>query len=129
MIIVILITCFQNTFAQTGTALEFNQVRLLTATSDNSGAQWTVPAGKVWKIELLGTGSASSDNPLSIYFNSNLAFDYRGAYYSSSYATSRCRYSNSPKIIWLPENTTIGTVAPTPTAFRWISIIEFNVVP
>lgn len=117
-----------STKAQVGSTLQFHQVLFLTATVNNTGAQWTVPAGKVWKIEDWGTRD-NADGGLTVFLNSQRAFYYSGEYYSSSYSMPNYRYSFSPGVLWLPENTTLGTQCTTGTSFRWFSVIEYSVLP
>ena len=50
--------------------LQFNQVLLLNATANNT-AQWTVPVGKTWKIETMGSYSST----MYVYLNNSIAFD------------------------------------------------------
>ncbi len=100
--------------------LQFNQVLLLSATTNNA-AQWSVPVGKVWKIEALGGFSAYT----YVYLNNQIAFEHNGPTVSSG---GYYRHSASSPI-WLPEGTILGHVSGNGSAFRWFSIIEFNIVP
>jgi hypothetical protein len=123
--------CLQPGFlkAQTGTSLKVNKVLLLSATTDNTAAQWTVPAGMVWKITMIGANDNTACDYL-IYINSVRAFYYCGYYNSSSYAGPGFRYSYSPGDLWLPQNTTVGTqCVGSPTAYRWLSVTEYKVMP
>ena len=117
-IIIIFLFAINNFTAQGN--LQFNQVLLLSATSDNS-AQWSVPVGKVWKIEALGGLS----NWTYVYLNNQIAFEYNGPIVSSG---GSFRHSASSPI-WLPAGTILGHVCGSGSAFRWFSIIEFNIVP
>jgi hypothetical protein len=101
--------------------LQFYQTLLLNA-STNSTAQWTVPAGKTWKVESMGCYAST----LFVYFNNSIAFEFigdfnnnQGAYYRGSDAGA----------IWLPAGTILGHSSSNGSAFRWFSILEFNVVP
>lgn len=109
----------QNAFAQVGTSLQFNQVILLQfdpPATPYITATYTVPAGKVWKIE-----SAGASCSLEIW-------ELNG--------TRAC----CPSLIknggwelklpmWLPELTTINFYENCNTDDGFVSIIEFTVVP
>jgi hypothetical protein len=100
--------------------LQFNQVLLLSASANNT-AQWTVPAGKTWKIESMGGWSAC----VYVYLNNQLAFEHNGPVVSSGGF-----YRNSESTpIWLPAGTTLGHNGCVSSAYRWFSILEFNIVP
>jgi hypothetical protein len=101
--------------------LQFNQVLLLSATTNNA-AQWSVPVGKVWKIEALGAHSPYT----YVYLNNQIAFEHNGPVSSTSGGYYR-HSASSP--IWLPEGTILGHVSGSSSAYRWFSIIEFNIVP
>ena len=100
--------------------LQFNQVLLLSATSNNA-SQWSVPLGKVWKIESIGGYSPC----VYVYLNNQIAFEHSGPVVSSG---GYYRHSASSPI-WLPEGTVLGHAACSSTSYRWFSIIEFNIVP
>ena len=100
--------------------LQFNQVLYLSNTSDNQ-TQWTVPAGKVWKIEALGVVSST----LTVYINNAFAFYYAGTYSNSSPSGYYRNADASP--IWLPAGSVLGHNCGCGN--RWFSIIEFNIVP
>lgn len=106
--------------AQAQGNLQFNQVLYLSSSTDNQ-TQWTVPAGKVWKIESLGVASTS----LNVYINNALAFYYVGAYSNSGNSGYYRNADASP--IWLPAGSVLGHACSCGN--RWFSIIEFNVVP
>ena len=100
--------------------LQFNQTLLLNATANNT-AQWTVPAGKTWKIETMGSYSVT----MFVYLNNSIAFEYigdfnnnQGSYYRGSDAGA----------IWLPAGTILGHSSSN-GAFRWFSVLEFNIIP
>jgi hypothetical protein len=101
--------------------LQFNQVLLLNATSNNT-AQWTVPVGKVWKIETMGSYS----NAMDVYLNNSIAFAYIGDYNNNFGAFYRG--SDSPAL-WIPSGTVLGHSSSNASSFRYFSIIEFNIVP
>jgi hypothetical protein len=100
--------------------LQFNQVLYLSNTTDNQ-TQWTVPAGKVWKIEALGVVSST----LTVYINNAVAFYYAGTYSNSSTSGYYRNADASP--IWLPAGSILGHNCGCGN--RWFSIIEFNIVP
>lgn len=101
--------------------LQFNQTLLLNATS-NSTAQWTVPAGKTWKVESMG-GYAST---IYVYLNNSIAFEYIGDF-NNNYGA----YYRGPDAgpIWLPAGTILGHSSSNASAFRWFSVLEFNIIP
>ena len=101
--------------------LQFNQVVYLSANTDNT-TQWTVPAGKVWKIEAVGVYSGT----LTVYFNGATSFIYAGAYSNSSPSAYYRNADASP--IWLPGGSVLGQSCGC-GANRWFSILEFNIVP
>ena len=68
LFVIFILLFFLNTNAQGN--LQFNQVLLLNAASNNS-TQWTVPVGKTWKIEAMGTYTSS----MYVYLNNNVAFE------------------------------------------------------
>ena len=101
--------------------LQFNQALYLSANADNT-TQWTVPAGKVWKIEAVGIYSST----LTVYFNGATSFIYAGAYSNSSPSAYYRNADASP--IWLPGGSVLGQSCGC-GANRWFSILEFNIVP
>lgn len=101
--------------------LQFNQVVYLSANTDNT-TQWTVPVGKVWKIEAVGVYSST----LTVYLNGTASFIYVGAYSNSSPYGYYRNADASP--IWLPSGSILGQSCGC-GGNRWFSILEFNVVP
>lgn len=57
--------------AQAQGNLQFNQVLYLSSNADNQ-TQWTVPAGKVWKMESVGVASSSSTYMLTMPWHSSM---------------------------------------------------------
>jgi len=101
--------------------LQFNQVVYLSANTDNT-TQWTVPVGKVWKIEAVGVYGST----LTVYFNGATSFIYAGSYSNSSPSGYYRNADASP--IWLPGGSILGQSCGC-GGNRWFSILEFNVVP
>jgi len=101
--------------------LQFNQVIYFSANADNT-TQWTVPVGKVWKIEAVGVYSST----LTVYINGTASFIYAGAYSNSSPSGYYRNADASP--IWLPGGSILGQSCGCGNN-RWFSILEFNVVP
>ncbi len=118
--IVIIFLFALNNFNAQGN-LQFNQALYLSANTDNT-TQWTVPAGKVWKIEAVGVYSST----LTVYFNGATSFIYGGAYSNSSPSGYYRNADASP--IWLPSGSVLGQSCGC-GGNRWFSILEFNVVP
>lgn len=97
--------------------LQFNQVIFYDLAANGTQAI-TVPAGKIWKIESVGTGSSNS---------SPLWLRNAGGNFIAHFNTSS--YDSSPFPFWLPTGFTGTLVNLHPSARYSISIIEFNVVP
>ena len=118
--------------------LQFNQVKLVSTIE-------TVPAGKVWKVEsavfmggspfCIGTGTNTSCGPGSMQstgFVGDMSFQVNGQINylytnlgqpgsSASYASQG--YSTFP--IWLPAGSTLAAS----TNMRYLSVLEFNIIP
>jgi len=101
--------------------LQFNQTLLLNA-SNNAAAQWTVPAGKTWKIESMGCYATV----MYVYLNNSIAFEYIGDFNNNFGAYYR---GSDASAIWLPAGTILGHSSSNSSAFRWFSILEFNIIP
>jgi len=106
--------------------LQFNQVLLLSTNQNSNVLLGTVPAGKTWKIEGYGTN-------LTSYYNCDFSFNgvnpaFRAGStdsYSSAYT-----YVSSTEQFWLPAGTPLHAFACNgTTGYRWVSIIEFNIIP
>ena len=106
--------------------LQFNQVLLLSTSQNSSILLGTVPAGKTWKIEGYGTN-------LTSYYNCDFSFNgvnpaFRAGStdsYSAAYT-----YVSSTQQFWLPAGTPLHAFACNGTSgYRWVSIIEFNIIP
>lgn len=101
--------------------LQFNQVLLLSASANNT-AQWTVPAGKAWKIESMG----SYASVMYVYMNNSIAFEFVGDFNNNFGAYYR---GSDAGPIWMPSGTILGHSSSNSSAYRWFSILEFNIVP
>jgi hypothetical protein len=101
--------------------LQFNQVLLLNATANNT-SQWTVPAGKTWKIETMGSYSSM----MYVYLNNSMAFEYVGDFNNNFGAYYRG--SDAPAL-WIPSGTVLGHSSSNGSAFRYFSVLEFNIIP
>jgi hypothetical protein len=101
--------------------LQFNQVLLLNATANNT-SQWTVPAGKTWKIETMGSYSST----MYVYLNNSMAFEYIGDFNNNFGAYYRG--SDAPAL-WIPSGTVLGHSSSNASAFRYFSVLEFNIIP
>ncbi len=90
--------------------LQFNQVLILDGNSNTPS--YTVPAGKVWKIESASISSGSGYFGLSINGSS----------------VAIVAYANGGNLLpyWLPAGTNVGFYI---YQTGKVSIIEFNVVP
>jgi hypothetical protein len=104
--------------------LQFSQVLLLsTAQTGSNILLGTVPAGKVWKIEAFGT-TADYYYRCGFSFNGTNAFISTGGVdnYSAGYT-----YNVDNESVWLPAGTPVWALSCN--YHRWLSIIEFNIVP
>lgn len=118
-----LIACGTKTMHGQGN-LQFNQVLFLETAQASNVLLGTVPANKVWKITAAGTTASS-------YFNCGFSFNGQNqaavvvgnlALYNDSY-----RRVNSIDNIWLPAGTPVTAL--NCGYYRWLSIIEFNILP
>ena len=116
--------------------LQFNQVKLITTVE-------TVPLGKVWKVEsatyggglvfcVAGTNGTNYcgnnvNNITNVAVLGVMTFTINGQpnYISALSYTNSFSPNLSPFPIWLPAGTTLSVG----TNMRYLSIIEFNVVP
>jgi hypothetical protein len=118
-IFLILFLVFGNfSFAQGN--LQFNQVLLL-----NNGTSYTVPSGKVWKLE------SAVYNTYSITYGSSAKLIINGSTvelipfsFNDGNGTNRAPVTEVFPF-WLPENTTIQ---PTQAVSK-VSVVEFNIIP
>ena len=94
--------------------LEFNQVLNYEFTS--AGSSFTVPAGKVWKLE--NVMITSTNNYACLVYNGN-------TYIMRQHNTSSSAWDNFP--FWIGSNKTFTLGGGCASGF--ISIIEFNVIP
>jgi len=114
---IILLFFFMNDFTSAQKTLEFNQVKLITT-------QETVPVGKVWKIENIGSPvyyyvSTGSNSTPSIKINGNHIYlvKIRTTQNQSYFGTQSYFFP-----IWLPANTSLAAG----NNINFISVIEFN---
>lgn len=98
--------------------LQYNRVLLVTTVQ-------TVPSGRVWKVESIGSSngdmlSASSNGPRITVNGTNIFLvNY------SNMATSSNTFFPSMLPMWLPANTTLAAG----TGTGWVSVVEFLIVP
>ena len=123
-IIIIFLFALNNFNAQGN--LQFNQVLLLSTSQNSSILLGTVPAGKTWKIEGYGTNLTSyyscdfSFNGANPAFRAGTTDSYSAAY----------TYVSSTQQFWLPAGTPLHAIACNgAVGYRWVSIIEFNIIP
>lgn len=116
ILVVLFITAFSNELTAQK-SLEFNQVKLVTT-------QETVPNGKVWKIENIGSPvfyyvSAGSSTTPSIKVNGNHIYIFK-----LRTTQNQTYYGNQSYFfpIWLPSQTTLAVG----NSINFISVIEFN---
>jgi hypothetical protein len=118
--------------------LQFNQVKLVSS-------QETVPANKVWKVEsatffggtpiCLGSGPnapCAGGNLIGSGFLGEMAFNINGQtnyiYSNFGQPNSSASYSSvglNPFPLWLPAGSTLAAG----TNMRFLSVIEFNIIP
>lgn len=115
--------------------LEFNGVLTYSGTlnfSNNNSSQWTVPTGKVWKIESMTTNSqfVVSTGAEIMYFNLN---NVKIKKFIGNDANITYRATESPTPLWLKSGDVIQFTSNTNVASNYscnyfISIVEFNFI-
>ena len=112
--------------------LQFNQVVTYTGTGSGSfsysSPTWTVPAGKVWKVESASPNVANAPVTRAININAGSSWG------NFALMTASQETTISPLPIWLKAGDQIQLQAAgnccSTTSFSYaISILEFNVVP
>lgn len=112
--------------------LQFNQVVTYTGTGSGSysytSPTWTVPAGKVWKIESASPSLANSAVTRKINVEAG------GGWGTFALTTASNETSINPFPIWLKAGDQVqlqasGNCCSTTTFYYAISIIEFNIIP
>lgn len=112
--------------------LQFNQVVTYTGTGSGSfsysSPTWTVPAGKVWKVESASPNVANAPVTRAVNINAGSSWG------SFALMTASQETTISPFPIWLKAGDQIQLQAAgnccSTTSFSYaISILEFNVVP
>jgi hypothetical protein len=98
--------------------LQFNQALFL---QTNSTQTFTVPVGKVWKINTITADWNSGSGIMTVVIN--------GATYNNTpkYASDQARFQLSYPL-WFPAGTQIS-LSSSGSSWRFISGIEFNVIP
>ena len=103
--------------------LQYNQTLLLSTSNSATTLMGTVPAGKVWKIEAFGTSADGYSECRFSFDGTNVAFRAGSVYiYNASYT-----YTSESKNIWIPAGTSIFALSCS--FYRWVSVVEFNIVP
>lgn len=103
--------------------LQFNDVKLFTwantTTSPYTSPLYTVPAGKVWKIEAAGTNGAVS------------VYEINGQRTLQPISSNGGSAGGENLPIWLPSGATIqfAGVYSSSGLGSYVSILEFNVAP
>lgn len=112
-------------FTKTVTAqqtLAFSQVLFLSDNTTNDVNLGSVPNGKVWKIVDYGTSATDG---------SSCGFSLDGgtstSFWSGIIQKSGAKYSSTATNIWLPEGKSITALSCN--HYRWVSIIEYIIVP
>lgn len=112
--------------------LQFNQVVTYTGTGSGSfsytSPTWTVPAGKVWKIESASPSLANSAVTRKINVEAG------GGWGTFALTTASTETTINPFPIWLKAGDQVqlqaaGNCCSTTTFYYAISILEFNIVP
>ena len=104
--------------------LQFNQALLLSTNQASNVLLGTVPVGKVWKVEGFGSGNSGASECGWSFDGTNAAFRSGAIYLGGSAYQS----INSTSTFWLPAGTTVYSLN-CASNYRWMSIIEFNIVP
>jgi hypothetical protein len=110
-------------------SLQFNQVKMVTSSE-------TIPSGKVWKIisapykndQIGSAGSYTPSNPgvefvQSMLINSEVVYIQAIRFYDGSWRNFTGPTCQFP--LWLPAGTTVQAS----TGVRFLSVLEFNVIP
>jgi hypothetical protein len=103
--------------------LQYNQAILLSTSQSSNTLLGTVPTGKVWKVEGFGTSATS-------YYSCGFSFDGINTFVRAGGVdnySSGITYSVDNDNIWLPSGTPVWALSCN--YHRWLSVIEFNVVP
>lgn len=104
-------------------SLQFNQAIVFSSSNNSNVLLGTVPANKVWKLVGYGT---SADN----YFVCNFSLDGSNAWIRSGSVYkngSNYDYKVETSDLWLPAGTTVYALSCS--YYRWINVIEFNIIP
>lgn len=118
LVVVFCVTFFAHQSQAQGN-LQFNQVIIFNI-PPSGNVPFTVPAGKVWKIESAGVGGTSSTSLSLRDASSNTIAYFFGA------GTG----NNTPFPFWLPDSFSGSFQSSGTNPYRdVVSIIEFNVVP
>ena len=104
--------------------LQFNQALLLSTNQASNVLLGTVPVGKVWKVEGFGSGNSGASECGWSFDGTNVAFRSGNVYLGGSAYQS----SNSTSTFWLPAGTTVYSLN-CASNYRWMSVIEFNILP
>ena len=121
-ILFVLLISIETSLAQGN--LQFNQALLLSTNQASNVLLGTVPAGKVWKVEGFGSGNSGASDCAWSFDGTNAAFRSGNVYVGGT----AYQISNSTSTFWLPSVTTIYSLN-CASNYRWISIIEFNIIP
>jgi hypothetical protein len=126
LLLILMVAAIAKIDAQT---LQFSQVKKVTTVE-------TIPHGKVWKLvsapyqndPIHGAGAYTSSNPYveamqSILIDGNITYVQAIRFYDGSWTSFTGPTCQFP--LWLPEGTTVAAS----TGVRFISVIEFTVVP
>jgi hypothetical protein len=106
--------------------LQFNQVLTLESAVNSCLVCWTVPSGKVWKIE--GFSSNSNDPPSFYVNNKELGYLVGKTFTNTSTIYYGARWGvDFP--IWLQANHTLGYAAIGTSRNITFFVLEFNIVP
>ncbi len=121
-ILFILLLSIETSLAQGN--LQFNQALLLSTNQASNELLGTVPVGKVWKVEGFGSGNSGASECGWSFDGTNAAFRSGNVYLGGSAYQS----SNSTSTFWLPAGTTVYSLN-CASNYRWMSVIEFNILP
>ena len=129
-ILFVLLISIETSLAQGN--LQFNQVVTYTGTGSGSfsyvSPSWTVPAGKVWKIESASPNLGNTAVSRAVNINAGASWG------SFALTTSSQETTKNPFTIWLKAGDLVQLQAAgnccSTTSFSYaISIIEFNIIP
>jgi hypothetical protein len=107
-------------------SLQFNQVLTLENSTNSCLVCWSVPAGKVWKVNSIST---NSDGVMSLYVNNRELGYMMGSVFSTNSSSYWGNRWGVPFPFWLPGGASLGFSNAGSNRNTTFFVIEFNVIP